>query len=123
MDAYTFRKNMKTLFTLILALAMCSCASSRVDSDDKKVHILDFTKFVGSDAFCLVHAMRMSLLPELEGAGTADLPSRFMERHWKDFPNDGYFYPACTKATTNKIWVCPICSSEYARIKKEMDIR
>ena len=113
---------MKTLFTLILALVMCSCASNRVSSDSKKVHILDSTKFVGSDAFCLVHDKRMSLAPELEGPGVADLPSKFMDRHWKNFPNDGYFYPACTTATADRVWVCPSCSNESARIKKEMDI-
>ena len=118
----TFGKNMKTLLTLILVVAMCSCASSRVSADPKTVHILNSTKFVGSDAFCLVHDRQMSLAPELEGPGVADLPSMFMVRHWKNFPNDGYFYPACTTATADKVWVCPNCSKESAKIKKEMDI-
>ena len=112
---------MKALLTLIPALAMCSCASSRVSPDPKAVHILGSTKFAGSDAFCLVHDRQMSLARELEGPGIADLPSKFMDRHWKNFPNDGYFYPACTPATAEKVWVCPNCSKESARIKKEMD--
>ena len=114
---------MRTLLTLILASAVCSCGSRRVSPDPKAVHILSSTKFAGSDAFCLVHDRQMSLAQELKGAGIADLPGKFMDRHWKNFPNDGYFYPACTTATAEKVWVCPNCSKESARIKKEMDIR
>lgn len=117
-----FGNNMKIEFTLILALAMCSCAPSRVDSNPKKVHILNSTKFVDSDAFCLVHARQMSLAPEIEGHGVADLPSNFMDRRLTHFPNDGYFYPACTTSAAAKVWVCPSCSKQSARIKKIMDI-
>jgi hypothetical protein len=118
----TFGKKMKNLLILILALAIISCASNRVSSVPKTVHIHNATKFVGSDAFCLVHDRKMRLAPEILGPGIADIPSNFMDRHWKNFPNDGYFYPVCTSAMSDKVWVCPNCSKESAQIKKEMDI-
>lgn len=114
---------MKILLSAVVLLAMCSCGSSGVASHARDVQYVNKTKFVGDEAFCLVHDKRMKLAPELEGPGAEGLPGDFMAQHWQRFPNDGYFYPACTPATGDKVWVCTLCSRESARTKGKMGLR
>lgn len=114
---------MKILLSAVVLLAMCSCGSSGVASHARDVQYVNKTKFVGDEAFCLVHDKRMKLAPELEGPGAEGLPGDFMAQHWQRFPNDGYFYPACTPASANKVWVCATCLRESARTKGKMGLR
>ncbi|MCW1916525.1 hypothetical protein OJ996_23260 [Luteolibacter sp. GHJ8] len=113
---------MKMLLAAAVLLAMCSCGSSGVASRGREVQYVNKTKFVGDEAFCVVHDKRMKLAPELEGPGADGLPGDFMEQHWQQFPNDGYFYPACSPASGENVWVCPACSRDSARMKGKMGL-
>jgi hypothetical protein len=113
---------MKTLLTLIFAAVICSCAASRDHTDSTEVHYLNSTKFVGAEAFCIVHNKRMSQAPEILGSGTDDLPINFLNLRETKFPNDGYFYPACTISTADNVWVCGSCSKASAKTKHELRI-